>query len=182
MIHWFINLLYGGLPAEFESAFSLEESVQRLATATERSRSVFSSITREVAVGTVREDRVSLERAIPFVGNSFKPLFTGRFHRLDGRVILSGQFTMPLWVKVFMTFWFGFWLVAILLSLAHDPRTWWAPFAEIGMFAAGAAFVWFCKWISRTDIPWLSVVVHNALSREPPNNRLQRDAPQATRA
>jgi hypothetical protein len=103
MIHWFINLLYGRLPAKFESAFSLEESVQRLGAVIEPS----PSITREVAVGTVCEDRVSLERAIPFVGNSFKPLFIGKFHRLDGRIILSGQFTIPWWVKVFMTFWFG---------------------------------------------------------------------------
>jgi len=50
---------------------------------------------------------VSLERAIPFVGNSFKPLFVGKFHRVDGIIMLSGRFTMPWWVKVFMTFWFG---------------------------------------------------------------------------
>jgi hypothetical protein len=184
MIRWFIDLLYGGVPAEFESAFGLDESVRRLLAAT--GRSVFSAFTHQAAVGTVREDRVSLQRVIPFVGNSFKPFFVGKFLSLNGRIVLSGQFTMLWGVKAFMTFWFGFcllWTVlAILPLLARDPRTWWFPLAGLGMFAAGTAFLCFCKWISRKDIPWLSAVIQNALSKEPPNNRLQGDAPQAARA
>jgi hypothetical protein len=178
MIRWLIDLLYGGIPAEFESAFGLEESVRRLSAAT--GRSVFSALMHQAAVGTVRADRVSLQRVIPFVGNSFKPFFIGSFRASNGRVILSGKFTMLWWVKAFMTFWLGFCLLwtamAILPLLARDPRTWWFPFAGLGMFAAGTAFVWFCKWTSRKDIPWLSAVIWDALAKEPPRNRLQDDA------
>jgi hypothetical protein len=186
MIHRFFDLLYGAEPAEFESAFGLEESVRRLSAATKRS--VFSALTHQAAVGTVSESRVSLQRVIPFVGNSFKPFFIGAFDVRNGRTVLSGRFTMLWWVKAFMTFWLGFCLLwtflAIPALLQRDANAWWFPFAGIGMFTAGVIFVWLCKRLSRNDVPWLSKRIREALSsvQEPPNSRLQGDAPQAARA
>ena len=178
------NLLYGAVPADFESAFGLEESVKRLSAATQRS--VFGAFTHQAAVGRVSKDRVSLQRVIPFVGNSFKPFYIGKFRETNGRVVLTGRFTMLWLVKAFMTFWFGFcalWTaVAVLPLLMRDANAWWFPFAGAGMFAAGVAFVAFCKRLSRNDIPWLSKVIQNALSSEPPNSRLQSAAPQPARA
>lgn len=178
------DLLYGAIPADFESTFGLEESVERLLAAT--GRSVFGALTHQAAVGHVSKDRVSLQRVIPFVGNSFKPFYVGEFREIDGRVVLTGRFTMLWWVKAFMTFWFGFcalWTVlAIAPLLMRDATAWWFPFVGAGMFVVGVAFVAFCKRLSRNDIPWLSKVIQDALSKEPPNNRFQRDAPQAARA
>ena len=184
MIHQLLDLLYGAVPADFESAFGLEESVRRLSAATERS--VFGALTHQAAVGRVSEARVSLQRVNPFVRNSFKPFYIGEFREINGRLVLSGRFTMLWWVKAFMTFWFGFCLLwtalAILPLLARDPHTWWFPFAGVGMFAVGVAFVALCKRLARNDVPWLSKVIQDALSKQPPNSRFQGDAPQAARA
>jgi hypothetical protein len=165
------DLLYGAVPAEFESAFDLDESVKRLSGATKRS--VFDSLTNQAAIGTVSKDRVSLRRVIPLVGNSFKPFYIGEFRENNGRVVLTGRFTMFWWVKAFMTFWFGFcalWTaIAIVPLLTRDANAWWFPFAGAGMFAAGVAFVALCKRLAINDIPWLSKVIQDAISKESPN-------------
>jgi len=83
MIRRFFNLLYGSTPAEFESGLTLEESIQRLSKVTRRS--VFSTLTREAAVGKVSQDRVSLLRFTPVLGNAFKPTFIGQFRFNTGR-------------------------------------------------------------------------------------------------
>ena len=185
MPRWFWNLIYGADPKEFVSSFGLDESVQRLSAAV--GRSVFSSLTKQMAVGKVSESAVRLQRVIPMVGNSFKPFFIGAFVKDGDRVVLKGRFTMSLYSKIFMSIWFGFlafWTVLALLPfLAQDSHTWWFPFFGVGMFAAGIALVWGCKWLARNDAAWLTTVIQEALSRsEPPNSRPQSDAPQAARA
>jgi hypothetical protein len=166
MIHWFFDLLYGVQPAQFESVFDLQESIKRLSAAT--NRSLFSGLTHQAAVGTVSEYRVSLQRMIPFVGNSFKPFFIGEFRIENGRTILSGRFTMLWLVKAFMSFGFGFCLLWTTLAmkplLQGDANAWWLPFPGVGMFMAGAVFVWICKGASRNDVAWLSRKIESALS------------------
>jgi hypothetical protein len=183
MIRWFLDLLYGEVPAEFASAFGLEESVQRLSAATRRS--VFSAFLNQTAVGTVRADRVSLQRVIPFCGNSFKPFFTGSFQVVNGRVILSGTFTMLWWVKIFQSFWFAFCLLGSVLSILptfrREPDAWWLPLACLGLFAAGVALVWFGKWLSRNDFAWLSAVIRDTLTIEPSGDTRRVNVPQTVR-
>ena len=166
MIRWLWNLVYGTEPKEFSSSFGIGESVERLCAAT--GRSVFSSLTTEMAVGKVTQSGVSLQRVVPFVGNSFKPFFVGSFVSESGQVVLRGEFTMSRYCKVFMSIWFGFiglWTVLALMPLlVQDPVTWWFPFAGIAMFAAGVALVWFGKWFARNDAAWLSGVIQEALS------------------
>lgn len=185
MIRWFWELVYGGVPAEFQSAYGLDESVRRLAEAT--GRSVFSALTRQRAVGTVRHARVSLQRVIPFTGNSFKPFFIGEFREHNGRVKLVGRFTMHWFAKAFMSVWFGFILLWTLMALValifHGPQeNWIFPLFGAGLFVAGVLFILLCKWFSRNDAAWLSNTISKALSSEPPNSRMQGDAPQAARA
>jgi hypothetical protein len=180
MIRWFWNLVYGSVPAEFQSSYGLDQSVRRLADAT--GRSVFSALTRQRAVGTVKASKVSLQRVIPFIGNSFKFFFIGQFQNRDGRTVLVGRFTMHWFVKAFMSIWFGFIALWTLFAIAALPfhiskDNWFAPLFGVGMFAAGIALVWVCRWFSRNDVAWLSNVVSSALDGQPPNNRLQDDAP-----
>lgn len=161
----FMNFLYGSTPVEFESAFGLDESVRRLCEAT--NRWFFSSLTRQAAAGKVSPEYVSLERAIPFVGNPFKPVFLGRFHESAGRVVLAGWFSMSWGIKVFMSIWFGGCAVWTLLSMvalvARDPNAWWFPFAGMGMMAAGYVLVRVCQWFARKDAAWLSAVIQSSL-------------------
>ena len=185
MIRWFSNLVYCSVPAEFPRSYGLDESVRRLADAT--GRTVFSALTSQRAVGTVTQDKVSLQRAIPFTGNSFKPFFIGRFEKRGDHALLVGRFTMHRWSKVFISIWFGFvafWIGIVVAAMPFQMSKydWWGPLFGIGMFAAGVALVWGCRWLSRNDPVWLSRVISQALDAEPPNSRFQADVPQAARA
>lgn len=158
--------LYGGDTREFVSAFGLEESVRRLDSAT--ARSVMSAMTKEIAVGKVSVESVSLQRVIPMVGNSFKPYFAGKFVEDGDRVLLRGTFTMSRSSKVFMSIWFGFtalWTVLAFMALAAGTApTWWFPFAGLAMLGAGVGMVKAGKWFSRNDTAWLSCVIEEALN------------------
>src|SRR5882757_4884230 len=166
MFHWFWRLLYEANPAEFRSAFGLAESVERLQAATKRS--VFSSLGETAAVGKVSEEGVRLQRVIPMMRNSFKPFFVGHFEVRAGVTVLTGRFTMALFAKIFMSFWFGMTFVFAIGALfasfrASAPlRSLWVfqPFLMLGF---GIAPVVFGKWLSRNDAAWLSQIIDSAL-------------------
>jgi hypothetical protein len=163
-------LLYGSTPAEFISVYGLSESVERLAAATKRS--VFSSWGETSAVGKVSESEVRLQRVIPMMNNSFKPFFFGRFEVRDGVTVLAGRFTMTLFVKIFMTVWFGMLLLIsgeILLSgvKAQGPTPPFVLFQPLLMVGGGVILVAFGKWLSRKDVAWLSAVIGRALGKAP---------------
>jgi hypothetical protein len=173
MFRHLYNLLYGSAPAEFKSGLTLEESIRRLSEATRRS--VFSTLTREAAVGRVSKERVSLLRFRPVLGNAFKPRFIGQFHLQDGQVVLSGRFTMMPWVKIFMTYWLGFcvlWTCGATVSAIFSPKApWLLPFGGVLMFAMGVGFIACAKQLSASDIQWLTSVMKRALSKDPPGER-----------
>src|SRR5215469_11530144 len=106
MLEWLWRTWKGSDPVEFESTYGMAESVERLKAATRRWG--YFSVTQEVASGRVTESRVSLQRVIPMVGNSFKPFFVGGFQWRGGKVVLRGRFTLHWSVRVFMGFWLGF--------------------------------------------------------------------------
>src|ERR1700733_8884211 len=166
VIQWITNSWLGSAPVEFESSYGLSESVARLKAATRRF--ALSALTRQEAVGTGKEERVSLQRVIPMTGNAFKPFLRGRFIERDGKVILTGRFTIHPFVKLFMAFWFGGVGCFMLLALSehHSKNAPLAVLIESGMLAAGAAFLWFCKWLARNEAAWLSNAIRNALSAQ----------------
>ena len=169
MLGWLTGLLFSLVPARFESAFPLEESVRRLRAAT--TQSLFGNLTHQVARGTVGASKVSLQRSVPFVRNSFKPFFIGRFEA-SSRVTLVGCFTMHPFAKVFMCFWLGFCLLwtalAAVFALFRAPDAWYFPLFGLAMFFAGLALIAVSKWFARNDVRWLSSVIATALdsSRE----------------
>jgi len=160
------RILYGSLPAEFASAYSLDESVARLNAAR---GSALSAIARESATGTVGTSRVVLKRVIPLVRNSFKPYFVGAFEPRAAGVVLVGRFTMHWSVKLFVTVWLGFcvlWTVLAASAAIDQPKQWFVPFIGAGMFALGVAFVRLCQWFSRRDPIWLADFIRRALTRQ----------------
>ena len=157
--------------------FDVDQSVRRLTDAT--GRTVFAAVFQQRAVGKVSASRVSLQRIIPFVANSFKPYFIGEFRVSDHRVVLSGRFTMHWSSRLFMSFWFGgcvFWtlLVAAAVLKNGDANYWWAPFLGVGMICAGALLVCVGKWFARNDVAWLSRVIRESLGG-PLNDRVETD-------
>jgi hypothetical protein len=168
MNHPVINILYGATPAEFVSGFSLAESIERLRDATVRS--MFQSLNRQSAAGTVTERRVALRRIIPLVGNSFSPYFVGHFETRRSAVILTGAFRMSWVTRIFMTLWFGFVLfwtvVALFIATTQGGTwTWWFPVAGLAMIGAGVGMVHVGKWFARNDASWLAAVIQNALAK-----------------
>jgi hypothetical protein len=166
MFHRLKALLYGSSPADFVSVYGLSESVERLAAATKRS--VFSSWGETAAVGKVSESQVRLQRVIPMMNNSFKPFFFGRFEVRDGVTVLTGRFTLTLFVKIFMTGWFGMLLLiggGILVSgvKAQGSAPPFVLFQPLLMVGGGVLLVAFGKWLSRNDVAWLSSVIERAL-------------------
>jgi len=186
MVKRLFNFLYRDVPAQFPSDFSLMASVERLRGRTKRT--VFSALFRQAAVGPVTESKVRLQRIIPLFGNSFKPIFVGRFEHSHGRVILQGRFTMFLFSKIFMTAWLGFALVLTIIAAAatlqtvmgsdanpqKDPMTLLFPLVGIGFFLAGVAFVRGCWWLSRSDIAFLTSVIQAALRDGASNSAMER--------
>jgi hypothetical protein len=155
---------------EFKSAYGLAESVARLQAAT--SRFSLRKMADQVAMGTVSERRVLLQRVIPTLENSFKPFFRGRFEQRGAEVHLIGRFAMFWPVKVFMTLW-----LIVTLSMAF-PVAWRhvgvplevAPPRGVPllMFGFGVLLVIAGKWFGRHDEAWLSDVIRKALDAPPP--------------
>ena len=162
-----LAFLYGAVSVTFTSDLPIERAIACLRKGT--ARSVLHSLARESAAGKVTEHKVSLQRVIPLVGNSFKPFFIGRFEAEDGRTLLRGAFTMHWMVKLFMSFWFGFcilWtLLALAIVVAKPAEAWLFPLAGIGMLLAGTAMVMLGKWFARNDVRYLSKVINEALAQ-----------------
>jgi hypothetical protein len=162
MLRWIADLWWNSTPAEFESSFGLNESVERLTAATRRS--MFSSLSQQEAVGKVTEMHVSLQRVIPLVRNSFKPFYRGHFIERNEKVILSGKFTMHWLAKVFLTFWFGGAACFTLFTLATiSHASMFLPLCGLGMMSAGVGLVALSKWFARNDAAWLSDIIRGAL-------------------
>lgn len=164
MFRWIKHVWVGSEPIEFVSAFGLTESVERLRAATRRWSFPFA--TQECAAGTVRENRVSLQRVIPMVGNSFKPFFIGRFEQRQGKVVLRGRFTMMLLVRMFMACWFGMlalFTVAGSVATVASPKAAVLPLAALGMLGFGVGLTALGQWFSRNDPVWLTDVICTAL-------------------
>jgi hypothetical protein len=166
-MRWVPSLLFESTPAEFASIFTMDDAVERLRSASNSWFSI-SGVFEQRAVGTVRSDRVRLERVRPFIRNDFKPQFVGHFVQSDGRVLLVGRFTMRRWTKIFMSIWLGFCLLwtagATVATLAQRDTPGILPLAGLGMFAFGSLLVSVGKSWARSDVLWLSEVIRKALS------------------
>ena len=165
MVRWFFQFLYGSISVRFASPYSVNESISRLSAIVEPS--VFSSFTRQCAVGTVTEKKVRIQRVIPFVGNAWKPFFYGTFSSTGTGFVLEGAFKFSVFTRIFMSVWFGFiafWtLLSTFVVLTKSPTELWFPLFGVCMFAAGIGMVHFGKWFANNDIAWLTQVVVQAL-------------------
>jgi hypothetical protein len=166
MLHWVSGLLYESSPAEFRSAYSVDESIQRLSAATSRWG---LSLGETQAVGKVSAELVRLRREIPMVRNGYKPFFVGRFETRDGGTVLIGHFGMSAFAKMFTTIWLGMaalftagFLAAGFSATNSNPV--WLPIVPLIMLVAGLGFVRLGKWFARNDVAWLSGVITKALS------------------
>jgi len=183
MIRWFGDLIYGAKPASFESHYSIRESVSRLQQVVKPT--VLQSLAVESAVGMVSEERVSLQRVIPLVGNSYKPTFIGSFKTVRDRVVLTGEFTLSRAMRLFLSVWFALLAIFVVAATAVVLPTlatdFWFPLFGVVLFGLGVALAWAGKSFARNDIAWLSRVISDALGSRGAQPPVAADAPQAAR-
>lgn len=177
MFLWVKEMIVGSEPVEFESAYGLNKSIECLRAATSR-WGVFA-LAQQAAVGKVTESRVSLQRVIPMVGNSFKPFFVGRFVQSNGKVRLVGRFTLHWFVKLFIAVWLGgvgFFVIFGTIAAIHSPRNAPLPLTALAMLIFAIGLFRLGGWFSRNDAAWLSDIIRSALSARAINEIASLDA------
>ncbi len=165
---------YGG-QINFESSYSVEESIRILSGITKRNNfliSMFSVVSSPLLVGEVSEKKVVLHRVVPFFANAQKPVFFGRFVKLDGRVFLEGVFTTSLFPKVVLLVNLIILTVvesSILISVfGHNNsdgvllRIAQAFFVPTVVFISYWVAIAIKRW-SRKDVEWISEKITNTL-------------------
>lgn len=176
MIAWFKKLIAEKTPASFNCRYSLTESVAQLSSVVKPS--VFSELFKQCAVGKVSENKVAIQRVIPFVNNSFKPFFIGSFQSSGGKTVLTGHFRLHRLTTIFMTILFGglgmisiiggfFGILLTALSSANDLRGLLFILACAAMFAAGILLAYISKWFARNDVAWLSQLIIDTVGTPP---------------
>ena len=163
----FFNLIYGSEAFEWAFDVSIEQAIERLQTKV--SKTSFSRLTNQGMVGTVGKESTKIQRVIPMVGNSFKPFLVGSFTSENGKTILSGVFRFHRFVQAFMTFWFGFIILWVLMAsvaiMSKPAEAWFFPLFGILMFVFGVGLVTLGKWFARNDKRWLKESIFNAINQ-----------------
>jgi amino acid permease len=154
---------------QFESAKSLEDSLQRLSQITHTSYwKVYLSgnIPDSFMMGVVRKDKVILCRVRPRIQNSITPHFYGKFKEIDNKVYLHGKFTMHTFIKIFLTVYitlvFVFFFFGLFIIINSSD-----PFFEI-LWLSGCiltlALIGIWKKYSYRNIEWISKEIKAALN------------------
>ena len=162
---WIFDFLYGTEQFQIEFDVPIDVAVTNLQSRV--SGPVLSLLGSEGMVGQVSNHRVKLQRVIPMVGNSFKPFLIGSFSTSGNKTVLSGVFRFHRIVQAFLTFWFTFSaLLIVLLSVtafANPAESWFVPFFGVLFLAGGVAMVNIGRWFARNDKEWLKRNIHDAV-------------------
>jgi hypothetical protein len=130
-------------------------------------------------VGKVSEQKVSLARFIPFVGNPFAPVFYGSFQVRDGVTVLEGHFAFPLYSRIYHAIGLGFCLImAVICPItafinpvsSSPPMPQWQAKLFLGLLPSVMVlfFVFYIKlskWFARNDIPFITNRVQDVFQR-----------------
>jgi len=159
------DFLYGTEEVQIEFDVPIDVAVTNLQSRV--SGSVLSLLGSEGMFGQVRNHTVKLHRVIPMVGNSFKPFLIGSFSTCDNKTVLSGVFRFHRLVQVFLTFWFAFSaLLIVLLSVAtfdNYSQTLFSPLFGMMFLGGGVAMVNIGRWFARNDKEWLKRSIRDAV-------------------
>jgi len=159
------DFLYGTEGFQIEFDVPIDVAVANLQSRV--SGSVLSLLGSEGMVGQVSNHTVKLQRVIPMVGNSFKPFLIGSFSTRGNKTVLSGVFRFHRLVQAFLTFWFAFSALFIVLlsvaAFANPSEIWFFPLFGIMFLGGGVAMVNIGRWFARNDKEWLKRNIHDAV-------------------
>jgi hypothetical protein len=157
---------------KMRTKLSVADCRARLASSTDL-KGITLSWDPEVLGAVVGEFRGSAFRlhTRKYYSNSFAPFFYGQLTQADGGAILEGGFRMNPFVRLFMTFWFGFLLIftvgAIMVPPAPNPasgagRFWF--YTGLALVAVlGVGLVLLGKWLGRGDQAVIRAFIKNTL-------------------
>lgn len=162
----FCEYLFGGVATQFQSSFSMQESIVRLEGILERSP--VPALTEPCVIGTVTEEQVELQRLVPAFRSPWCPHFIGAFSTIDGRTVLKGWFIFTFTHRVVTTFWLSVISAATILAagmvIVRATGDSWLPLLGIGLFACSSLMVRSGSWYSRNDVAWLAQRISDALT------------------
>ena len=167
VVSWY-ERLYGSEPAEFASDFALAESVQRLSEAVYAPLFVVGGAPQ--VRGSAMERYVSIRQVASGLGSVFRPVFTGAFHERDGRVVLSGAYSLDDATKLVVNIFLAACLLVafvLLKAMLDEAALGFAPLFPLAMFAAGIALVRVGRNANRRDQGRISEVISRALRASP---------------
>lgn len=149
---------FGTIDIEFESDYSLAESVQRLQDATKGPTPAIR--------GTVAETYVSIHRANPPMMRDFRPWFFGKFVVVRDRVVLRGSYAMHDGARVVLAIWLAICALALYRTV-DDARyglgSHFMSLIPLAMAGLGFVVMWLGRRATMRDPEWISDVIWSAL-------------------
>ena len=166
MIGRALRYLFGGVPAQFDSALPDNHALAQLQAATLHGGAGRQRGT--AASGEVAADHVSLQASRPGDRNAFAPVFTGAFRADNGHTRLQGTFAPHFLVRAFMALWLliasGWTLGATYLVLRQAPQWRWFPLVGLALLGIVLGIVNLARTMAQRDIEWLSALIQRALA------------------
>lgn len=162
------TLIFKAAAAQFESDYSLDESVARLSKLT--ADNFFWKLTYPEMIGSISESGVSLRRC-DLLSNPFRPYFSATFDKRGDKIVLVGRFAMKSFAELVISACFGFLLLGIVSAFLATVfnggvQDWMILIGGVEVFLALTAIVRFGQWQTRDDVRWMTVRIRNALSEK----------------
>ena len=159
----FNPFIFGGEKVTFNSAYSPEESEQRLKMNTEGS--LYDSWDKTAVISKIKDNKIRLFWHRKYIGNSFHPIFYGTLTVKDNKTVLEGKYTLHWFVKIFLTIWLGGILatgfLALYAGITEGRLKQLSPFfiSVLGIGLAGLALVLFGNWVARDSVDKINEVI-----------------------
>ena len=156
-----------GSRVRLDSVHSIPDSVALLAARCMPANA--RSLVSHWMTGEVRPGGVRLMRRVKGQRNSFSPVFTGYCRTQGGKVVLVGEFGMPIGSQGFLVLWCGA-VGAVILACLHgallqaQPRAWTGVGIGVALMAACIAILRIGKASSAGDVAWMTAVMREALA------------------
>jgi len=139
-----LNKLFGVEKHQILSKYSITDSIQRLFEQTE---SYSFGIWKKLGIKMIQKGNlIKLYWYKLFVRNSFNRIFSGKFIEQKGDIILKGNFSTYLFVKIFMSIWLGgvilFFLSTLIIMIISSDVSFmsWLPFGGISLLLLSFAY------------------------------------------
>jgi hypothetical protein len=156
-------------PIVFASAFSLEESVERLRAVVVPDG--FDQDSTESAMGTITADSVCIKHNVPWPGTAREPHFVGSFLQEKG-VVLSGRFEMKKWSirarPAGCDFVFLLMMISGVALLKNVLLGCLAVVLSAALVVLNAMYARAIRAAFYREVDWISSLIERTLKRQPP--------------